>query len=166
MFKIGDYVAHYKEGVCEVIDIGKLDMSCSDKNKEYYTLKPLYDVGGTVYTPVENERRQIRGILSADEAKELIDHLREVKDLQVVDEKKREVLYKEALLSNQCQEWAAVIKTAYLRRKRRLSCGKKAVGLDERYLVIAERFLTGELAAALEVPRDKVKEYLIEKIND
>ena len=46
MFEIGDYVAHYKEGVCEVTAIGKLDISCSDKKKEYYTLKPLYDAGG------------------------------------------------------------------------------------------------------------------------
>ena len=23
MFKIGDYVAHYKEGVCQVVDIGE-----------------------------------------------------------------------------------------------------------------------------------------------
>ena len=27
MFKIGDYVAHYKEGVCEVVNIGKIDMN-------------------------------------------------------------------------------------------------------------------------------------------
>ena len=166
MFKIGDYVAHYKEGVCEVINIGKLDMSCSDKHKEYYTLKPLYDVGGTVYTPVNNEKKQIRGIISADEAKELMENLREVQDLQVLDEKKREVLYKEALLSNQCQKWIAVIKTTYLRRKKRMSCGKKAVGVDERYLASAERFLIGELAAALEMPRDKVKEYIIEMIKE
>ena len=26
MFRIGDYVAHYKEGVCEVVNIGKIDM--------------------------------------------------------------------------------------------------------------------------------------------
>ena len=63
MFKIGDYVAHYKEGVCEVTSIGKLDISCSDKKKEYYTLKPLYDAGGTLYTPVENEKRQIRNMI-------------------------------------------------------------------------------------------------------
>ena len=58
MFKIGDYVAHYKEGVCEVVNIGKIDMGSSDK--EYYTLKPVYDAGGTVYTPVDNKRDQIR----------------------------------------------------------------------------------------------------------
>ena len=40
MFEIGDYVAHYKEGVCEVTAVGKLDISCSDKKKKYYTLKP------------------------------------------------------------------------------------------------------------------------------
>ena len=48
MFKIGDYVAHYKEGVCEVVNIGKIDMGSSDK--EYYTLKPVYDAGGKRYT--------------------------------------------------------------------------------------------------------------------
>ena len=51
MFRIGDYVAHYKEGVCEVVNIGKIDMGSSDK--EYYTLKPVYDAAGTVYTPVD-----------------------------------------------------------------------------------------------------------------
>ena len=30
MFKIGDYVAHYKEGVCEVENIGKIVMGSSD----------------------------------------------------------------------------------------------------------------------------------------
>ena len=54
MFKIGDYVAHYKEGVCEVVNIGKIDMGSSDK--EYYTLKPVYDAGGTVYTPKKRRR--------------------------------------------------------------------------------------------------------------
>lgn len=33
MFKIGDYVAHYKEGVCQVVDIGKISLSCSDNEK-------------------------------------------------------------------------------------------------------------------------------------
>ena len=164
MFKVGDYVAHYKEGVCEVINVGKLEMSCSDREKEYYTLKPLYDAGGTVYTPVNNEKRQIREIISAKEARTLIEQLREAEDLQIADEKKREVFYKEALLSNQCQKWVAVIKTTYLRREKRLACGKKAVGMDERYLSSAERFLTGELAAALKKPQAEIKEYIIEQI--
>ena len=30
MFKIGDYVAHYKEGVCQVVDIGKIGRMLSE----------------------------------------------------------------------------------------------------------------------------------------
>ena len=66
MFRIGDYVAHYKEGVCEVVNIGKIDMGSSDK--EYYTLKPVYDAAGTVYTPVDNKREQIRQLITKEEA--------------------------------------------------------------------------------------------------
>ena len=36
--------------------------------------------------------------------------------------------------------------------------------MDERYLSSAERFLTGELAAALKKPRAEIKEYIIEQI--
>lgn len=160
MFKIGDYVAHYKEGVCEVVNIGKLDMSCSDKKKEYYTLKPLYDVGGILYTPVNNEKSQIREVISEEEARELIDNMPGIDTLWVSDEKRREALYKEALLKNQCREWIAIIKTSYLRKMKRLACGKKAIHVDDKYLHIAEHFLYGELAVALDMPKDKVQDYI------
>lgn len=83
-------------------------MSCSDKGKEYYTLRPLYDVGGTLYTPVDNVRRQVRAVLSGEEARKLI---------------------------------------------------------DEKYLNMAERFLYGELAAALDMPKDEVKNYIIRQLD-
>ena len=123
MFKIGDYVAHYKEGVCEVTSIGKLDISCSDKKKEYYTLKPLYDAGGTLYTPVENEKRQIREVITSEEAQALIEDMLNIETIGVTDEKRREIFYKEALLRNQCRDWVAIIKTSYTRKMKRIeSC--------------------------------------------
>ena len=142
MFKIGDYVAHYKEGVCEVIDIGRLDISCSDKQKEYYTLKPLYNVKGTLYTPVENEKRQIRELISGQEAKKLIGEMGSIETIGVTDEKKREVFYKEALLKNQCREWVALLKTSYMRKMNRIASGKKSINVDEKYLSI-EVFVRG-----------------------
>ena len=63
MFKIGDYVAHYKEGVCQVVDIGKISLSCSDNEKEYYTLKPIYDKDGTVYTRWRTRRTRFGKLL-------------------------------------------------------------------------------------------------------
>ena len=164
MFKIGDYVTHYKEGVCEVIDIGKLDMRCSDRKKEYYTLKPLYDTGGTLYMPVANERNQIRGVITHDEAQALIEDIPNIEALWVTDEKKRESLYKEAVFKTQCKEWIAIIKTSYLRKMDRLSSGKKSINVDDKYLSIAEQFLYGELAVALEIPKEKIREYITDRM--
>ncbi|MEZ3486835.1 MAG: hypothetical protein K1W22_09670 [Lachnospiraceae bacterium] len=160
MFKIGDYVAHYKEGVCEVMSIGKLDISCSDKKKEYYTLKPLYDAGGTLYTPVENEKRQIREVITSEEAQALIDDMLNIETIGVTDEKRRELFYREALLRNECRDWIAIIKTSYMRKMKRIALGKKVINVDDKYLNIAEKFLYGELAVALDMPKDEVKGYI------
>lgn len=164
MFEIGDYVAHYKEGVCEVTAIGKLDISCSDKKKKYYTLKPLYDAGGTLYTPVDNEKNQIRKIITEEDAHALIGDMPNVDTLRVPDEKRREALYKEALLKNECRDWIAIIKTSYLRKMKRLASGKKVINVDDKYLNIAEFFLYGELAVALGMPKEKVKSYIVEHV--
>ena len=160
MFKIGDYVAHYKEGVCEVMSIGKLNISCSDKEKEYYTLKPLYDAGGTLYTPVDNEKRQIREVISGEEAQALIDDMLNIEMIGVADEKRRELSNKEALLRNQCRDWISLIKTSYIRKMNRLASGKKVINVDDKYLNIAEKFLYGEFAVALGLPKDEVKGYI------
>ena len=160
MFKIGDYVAHYKEGVCEVMSIGKLSISCSDKDKEYYTLKPLYNAGGTLYTPVGNEKKQIREVISKEEAQTLLNEIAEIELIGVSDEKHRESFYKEALLKNQCRDWVAIIKTSYTRNMKRIASGKKVINVDDRYLNIAEKFLIGELAVALKMPREEVKGYI------
>lgn len=166
MFKIGDYVAHYKQGVCEVTDIGRLDISCSDKKKEYYTLKPLYDQAGTVYTPVSNEKNQIREVVTCEEAKKLIEEMPSIDTIWVADEKRREAFYKEALMKNECREWIAIIKTSYLRKMKRLASGKKSINVDEKYLSIAERFLYGELAVALDMKKEDVRNYIVEHIQE
>ena len=175
MFKIGDYVAHYKEGVCEVVNIGKIDMGSSDK--EYYTLKPVYDAGGTVYTPVDNKRNQIRKLITKEEAEvcALFDYRGdlsvEIKEMPKIDiigvtnEKQREGMYKNALLHNQCREWISLIKTSYGRNKKRLLAGKKTINVDERYMSSAEKFLYGELAVVMEIPRDKVSGYVKEHLD-
>ncbi len=166
MFKIGDYVAHYKQGICEVTNIGKLDISCSDKKKEYYTLKPLYDQAGTLYTPVSNEKNQIREVVTQEEARKLIEEMPTIDTIWVADEKRRETFYKEALLKNECKEWIAIIKTSYLRKMKRLASGKKSINVDEKYLSIAERFLYGELAVALDMNKEDVKDYIVKHIQE
>lgn len=114
--------------------------------------------------PVANERNQIRGVITHDEAQALIEDIPNIEALWVTDEKKRESLYKEAVFKNQCKEWIAIIKTSYLRKMDRLSSGKKSINVDDKYLSIAEQFLYGELAVALAIPKEKIREYITERM--
>ena len=164
MFKVGDKVSHYKEGVCIVTNIGRLNMRCSDSNKEYYTLVPLYDAGGTLYVPVGSEEKKIREVISTEEANCLIEDMPEIGILNVNDEKKREEIYRKALFHNQCREWVSLIKTSYQRKQKRILEGKRVIHVDDRYLSSAERFLYGELAVSLGMTKAKVQEYIADKI--
>ena len=165
MFKIGDYVAHYKDGICEVVEIGPLNIS-QDKNKNYYTLRPVFNPAGKLYTPVENEKRQIREVSTKDEAENLLAEMSQIEVIHVPDERRREACYKEALYKNDCREWAAIIKTTYLRKKIRLNMGKRSINVDEKYQASAEKFLCGELSVALNMKKEDIKQCLIDKINE
>lgn len=83
----------------------------------------------------------------------------------VTNEKQREAMYKNALLHNQCREWVSLIKTSYGRNKERIQAGKKTINIDERYMSSAEKFLYGELAVVMEMPRDKVSGYVKEHLD-
>ena len=69
-------------------------------------------------------------------------------------------------MKNECREWIAIIKTSYFRKMKRLASGKKSINVDEKYLNIAEKFLYGELAAALGMKKEEVKSYITEHIKE
>ena len=166
MFSIGDFVTHYKEGVCEIVEIGPLNIGHSEKDKEYYTLRPVYNAAGKVYTPVENEKKQIREVLTKEAAEDLMENLSAIEIIQVPEERRREIYYKEALYKNDCQQWAAIIKTTYLRKQSRMNMGKRSINVDEKYMASAEKFLCGELAKALNMKREDVKKNLVDKLKE
>lgn len=83
---------------------------------------------------------------------------------RVKDKKKPDAEYKEALQKYDCKELLSLIKCIYFRRKQRLDEGKKVTAVDERYMKLAEDVLYQELGAVLDIPKDKVLDYLIERI--
>ena len=114
--------------------------------------------------PVDGEEKQLRRVISQHEAKELIDDMPNIDILNVSDEKRREVMYKEALFKNQCRSWVALMKTSYIRKQERIAVGKKVINVDDRYLSSAEKFLYGELAVALDMPKEEVRQDIVEKM--
>ncbi len=160
MFEKGDYVIYGNNGICRVQDITTLSISGIDKNRKYYLLKPVYSSGSTVYTPVDTAETLLRPALSREEADSLIRSIPDIPLIPIADEKTLEKTYKEYMRSNSTRAWVQLIKTIYLRKEKRTMKGYKVTALDSRYFSLAESSLYGELAIALDKPREEVKSYI------
>lgn len=164
MFETGTYIVCGQHGVCRVENVGKLQLTEASGDKEYYTLSKVYSRGGVLYVPADSEKVVMRPVISREEAEELIGHIKEIDMLQIDNEKRKEEIFKQAFKTCDSREWVKVIKTLYERKKIRLSKGKKVTASDERYLRTAEDNLYGELAISLNIDKNDVEQYIMDKI--
>lgn len=164
MFEKGDFIVYGASGICLVREIGKVEIGAADKSKLYYTLEPVNSKGSSVYIPVDNKKVIMRRILSKKEAEELIQDIPEIDALWVENDKQREQVYRDTVRKCDCREWIRIIKTLYLRKEDRIARGKKVTATDERYLHIAEDNLYSELSIPLGVAKDKMADYITERV--
>ncbi len=164
MFQIGEYIVYGSTGVCEVENIGTIDIPGMSPDRIYYTLRPCYEKKSTIFTPVDNTKVIMRYVIGKEEALELIDGIIGLGTLIITDEKKREAEYKACFMKCDCRELARMMNTIYERRQQRLSQGKKITAKDDRYFHMAEDNLFGELAIALGIEKSQVKEFIQERI--
>ncbi len=164
MFKPGEYIHYGSSGLCRVEEITKLNLSGADKDRLYYRLTPLEGQGGTIYTPVDNKKVEMRRAMSTEEARELIDSIPEIEELWIPEEKQREQNYKRALNSSDCRCWIQIIKTLYRRKQSRIAQGRKITSTDEKYLKSAENRLYSELALALGRDKEDMEQYITVRV--
>ena len=164
MFEAGDYVIYGHNGICQVKGTTTLEMEGVPKNRLYYILTPQDGRTGTIYTPTENGKLVLRSVMSREEAEQLIQDIPDIETLDIENDKRREEKYKECLRTCDGREMLRVIKTIYLRKSKRLRCGKKATAVDERYMKMAENNLYSELSMLLEVPKDEMVSYIAAQV--
>lgn len=160
MYRVGEMIIYGGEGVCRVEAVGKLNMSGISREKDYYTLAPLYR-DGKIYAPVDT-KVFMRPVISREDAQRLI---RSIPDIQAPPCHERNLRlinehYQTLLRSHQCEDMVQLIKATYERSQTRQSHGSKPGQVDERYQKRAEDLLYGELAVALDMPRDQVSGYI------
>ena len=160
MFEVGDYVVYGTNGVCRIKAVGPIDFSGNSREQIYYTMIPCYVRDREVFTPVDNESVVIRKVMSEKEALDFIDDMQTIEKMQVEDEKKRELAYKQALLSCEPAKIVSLIKTIYERIQMRQAEGKKVTSSDSKYFHIAEESLHGELAISLGMDKEDVGAYI------
>ena len=160
MFNIGDTVV-CSNGVCRIEKIGPLaGMGKSVADRTYYTLRPCFDDAATIYVPVDGDDDALRFALGRDEVEKLMEEIDDLDQINISDEKKRETEYRNAVNSKDPRKLIRIIKTMYFRRKQRIESGKKSTAIDERYFRIAENRLHEEIALALGIDREEVKDYI------
>lgn len=163
MFEVGDFIIYGSNGVCRVESIGNMEAQGVASDRIYYTLAPVYEKKSKVFTPVDNCKVVMRPVMTEQEAHDLIEHIGELQVLTIEDEKKKDVVIKEALRKCDCRESVRVLKTLHEKKKMRQAQGKKIASGDERFYKMAEDSLYGELSIALGIPKEEVKALIMQK---
>lgn len=166
MFNIGDKIICGKNGVCVVEKIGPMELEEGVKSERlYYTLSVVNSSSSKVFTPVDNDKIVMRYVMTPDETTALLEEMDTIEEIVVTDEKRRENLYKEILLTCDCRKLIGLIKMLNSRKKKCIANGKKVHAVDERYLKIVQDALLNEVAYSLGVDKISVMQMFNAKLN-
>lgn len=160
MFHIGDYVL-YKRELCVV----KAKKENYHMGKDYYVLSSVNDPSLSIEVPTDNANGFLRNVMTEEEAHELIDKIPYIVPI-VAEERQLESEYRTLLRSNQYEDLIKIIKTTYLRNEAKKHAGKKEAEKDASYFRKAENYLYSELAVALHMSYEDVKQYVIEQVQN
>ena len=104
----------------------------------------------------------MRPIITREQAEALIRRIPEIEG-EVYENRNLRMLnehYQSLLQSHDCEDMLQLIKAVYTKQQDNLAQGKKTGLVDERYMKRAEDILYGELAVALDIPKQNVPDYI------
>ena len=156
MFKLNEYVV-YKKDVCIVKEIKKNYFH----NKDYYILEPINDKTLKINIPTDN--KDLRNLITKEELTKIINKIPKV-NIITTDDKLIEMEYKELLKNNNLLDLVKIIKTSYLRNKKRLDNNKTVGEKDQNYFELAEKYLYTEFSIVLNLTYNDTKKYIIDEI--
>ena len=165
MYKKGEYVIYGNNGICRIEEIGvPVGTPMERSGKAYYTLAPVFG-SGNIYAPLDT-KVFMRPILTKAQAEELILQIPEIqgenfegKDVRALSEK-----YKGCLDTHQCEDLVKLIKTVYMKEKALVESGKKLAKTEQEFAKLAKELLHREFSMALDMPYEKVEEYITKKV--
>ena len=165
MYQIGQLIVYGGEGVCRVEAIGPLDIKGAQRGVDYYTLLPLYR-SGTIFAPVDTTVFT-RPVMTRKEAEELVDSIPDI-PAEIYENSNPRLLneHYQVYLKSYCYtDLVRLIRAIYAKRRNVEHKGRHLGQVDERSIKRAEEMLHGELAAALEIPVDEVRDYILQRLD-
>jgi len=167
MFQPGELVVYGSTGVCRVESIDRPNITGTDRNRQYYILKPLYQ-DGVIYTPVDNAKVPIRMVITLEEAEALIELIPSIqaKPHQAATLQALAQHYQSSVRSHDCKDLIELMMSIYAKQKQAEAQKRRLGMVDERYMKQAERLLYGELSVALGIAFDEVQPYIARRIKE
>ena len=132
-------------------------------NEDYYLLHPIKNKSLKISTPVANKNNKIRDLIKKEEINSLIKKIPSI-EIITTDDKFIENEYKKLLTNGTHEDLIKVIKTTYLRNKKRLDNNKKIAEKDKSFFELAEEYLYNELSIVLEKTYEETKEFIINEV--
>lgn len=166
MYKIGEIIIYGNDGVCEVVDIGTLNITGINKKNKYYTLKPIYE-NGKIYAPIDT-KVFMRPIITYEEVEQLIESIPFMEEAECNEKNSRllQDYYKKFMQTHECIDLLAVIAGISGKKATAENNGKKLGQIDEKFMRTAKGLINDEFSVALGIPREEVETYIINKVKE
>lgn len=164
-YNVGDLIVYGNTGVCRVEEIAEKNLAGEHKGEYHYILAPLYQ-NYTISIPVHMNTVYMRRIITKEEALRLIDMVPTITAEAYHSPVLRELSdhYKETLDNHDCGELLELTMSIYAKRQELQEQNRKMVSVDERFMKQAEEMLHGELAAALEIEKEAVPDFIAARL--
>lgn len=160
MFHTGDYLIYGKSGICQVIDVGYPQKTMVNNYQMYYTLRPVFSTE-VIYTPVDTTV-YMRAAMTKRQAEEFIQQIpyieEEMPNCKTNTDLKEH--YETSIQTHKLEALVRLIKAIYNKNLDIKKSGRQINQIDQKYMKLAETLLYGELAVALDIPRESVVDYI------
>lgn len=164
MYEVGQLVQYGSTGVCKITEI-KIQSFPDMGQRLYYVLQPLYKAC-VISAPVDSNKIFMRPIITKEEAERLISLIPTLNYQAFHSRATRELSehYESLLKSHDCQDWIELTMSIYAKKESMHRQKRKFGSVDERFLKQGEDLLFGEMAAALEIPKEEVRGYIAARV--
>jgi RNA polymerase-interacting CarD/CdnL/TRCF family regulator len=160
-YSIGDFVVYDIYGICIVNKIENLSLISGTPKRKYYILSPINSPASTYYVPVSGEAvNKLRLPMTETEIQQLLLKAKSSSPAWIEKRQERNEYANRILSMGITPDLISLIGCLYNRKKLLENQGKRLCATDENTFSLAEKILREEFAFSLNIPADKVSEYI------
>jgi len=164
MYQVGEKIIYGGNGVCVIDEIRMIETPHTNEKQQYYVIRPMFQ-DCKISVPVDTNVF-MRPVISQAEAVALVDSIPGINAEPYFNSALRQLqeYYDTKLSTHRCEDLMELTMSLYQKKRRMLEQKRKFGAIDERYMKRAEDLLFGELSAALEIPKDDVRQYIEDRL--